>query len=217
MENRKFKKIISLLLAAVCPLLPSKEAHMKKLTPIISIILAMCLMVSCGNNENICTSATTNSVVQAEARYEKFKSIDELIDYINTSSAISKDAQSSRMYYPEILIDGYELLSVTMNKYRVFYYYMPSEILEQDAECIFDYEKGFMVTLFTEDTEYDRMQALSNQLGIEISAEGTIYDEKNNNLFVPLNDTVYYITFPKNYMGEKTVNNVFEMKSTVIE
>ncbi len=189
---------------------------MKKIISII-LTLAVLIMTSCGNSENMCTSATTSSVVQAEARYEKFKSIDGLKARFADFSTMSAENKSNTLYYPEMLIEGYDLLFIEMNSHYVFYYYMPTESINNNADCSFDYETGFIVTLSLDYIQGNRMQILSNQLGIDISDNGTIYDEKRDVLIVPIGNLVYDITFPKCYTGERKVNTVFEMKSTVIE
>lgn len=67
---------------------------------------------------------------------------------------------------------------------------MPSEYIENDSERVFDRDMGFVVSVSIDEVDGDRIEILSNQLKISISDDGTIYDEKNDVLIVPIGNTV---------------------------
>lgn len=191
---------------------------MKKLLVFI-LVLSVLFVTSCGKNTDNNTSETVHAGTQTEQKYEKFESVEELKSRFNNAAISSVDTNSDNMvlYYPEMLIEGYDLLFIEMDSYYIFYYYMPIEMITNNSECIFDYNVGFVVSVSIEESDGNAMEILSNQLGIGISDDGTIYDEKNNNLIVPIGNTVYDITFPESYTGARTVNTVFTIKSVVIE
>ena len=184
---------------------------------ILTLTLVMAFITSCEKNIDNMTPPSVITENQTETKFEKFKSIDGLKARFADFSTMLSENKSNTLYYPEMLIEGYDLLFIEMNSHYVFYYYMPTESINNNADCSFDYETGFIVTLSLDYIQGNRMQILSNQLGIDISDNGTIYDEERDVLIVPIGNLVYDITFPKCYTGERKVNTVFEMKSTVIE
>ena len=168
---------------------------MKKLALFI-LTISIVFVTSCGNTSSD-IHETTDSIhtgSQTEQVYEKFDSIEELRTYFDSavsgSSVYSENSDNDILYYPEILIDGYELLFAVMNSHYIFYYYMPSEYIENDSERVFDRDMGFVVSVSIDEVDGDRIEILSNQLKISISDDGTIYDEKNDVLIVPIGNTV---------------------------
>ena len=168
---------------------------MKKLALFI-LTISIVFVTSCGNTSSD-IHETTDSIhtgSQTEQVYEKFDSIEELRTYFDSavsgSSVYSENSDNDILYYPEILIDGYELLFAEMNSHYIFYYYMPSEYIENDSERVIDRDMGFVVSVSIDEVDGDRIEILSNQLKISISDDGTIYDEKNDVLIVPIGNTV---------------------------
>ncbi|WP_414480957.1 hypothetical protein [Caldicoprobacter sp.] len=100
-------------------------------------------------------------------------------------------------YKPATTFPGYELLAIEVNKWRVFFYYMPATLLQSGKRISFDYENGIEFVMRRDSMESNPLQPIMEQTGIQKNSDNIEYEPKHNILNWVEDKTSMYIRFPK--------------------
>lgn len=91
-------------------------------------------------------------------------------------------------YYPQMMNEKFVLLTIEVNPYRVFYYYVPS------GTSSFHYSTGILVTVPRE--KGATIESVKKQFGASVEPDGSIFVPEIRSWFVPIEKNYYKISFP---------------------
>ncbi len=144
-----------------------------------------------------CQEATENKL---EVEYGSlfFDSVDRLCQAIRDPS--SCDAYNQQLlvensfeelavdYYPQITDDSFYLLTIEVNKYNIFYYYVPL------GTGSFSHDNGLVVTVPRENEA--TLDNVKKQFPSAIEAGSSIFVNELHSWFIPIGHSYYEISYP---------------------
>ena len=91
-------------------------------------------------------------------------------------------------YYPQMLDNSFSLLTIEVNKYNVFYYYIPIGISS------FSYSNGIVVSVPRENEA--TMENIKKQFPSAIETGDSLFVNEINSWFIPIENSFYKISYP---------------------
>ncbi len=166
-----------------------------------AIVLTVLMLSACSTQSvkdsdgfTVRTNAETEDVSLVFNSVEAFKQV--LKDYKddeklkNDQKYIDADFEHLDVKgYPVIENGEYEMLYMEVNRYNVFYYFVPS------GSKTFDHDTGIVVTFPRESKT--TINSVGKQLHAVYEEDGSFFYPENNTWFVPYKDSFYDICFPE--------------------
>ncbi len=172
-----------------------------KIITAAAIVLTVLMLSACSTQSvkdsdgfTVRTNAETEDVSLVFNSVEAFKQV--LKDYKddeklkNDQKYIDADFEHLDVKgYPVIENGEYEMLYMEVNRYNVFYYFVPS------GSRTFDHDTGIVVTFPRESKT--TINSVGKQLHAVYEEDGSFFYSENNTWFVPYKDSFYDICFPR--------------------
>jgi hypothetical protein len=187
-----------------------------KIITAAAIVLTVLMLSACSTQSvkdsdgfTVRTNAETEDVSLVFNSVEAFKQV--LKDYKdndklkNDQNYISVDFENLDVKgYPVIENGEYEMLYMEVNRYNVFYYFVPS------GSKTFDHDTGIVVTFPREGKT--TINSVGKQLHAVYEEDGSFFYSENNTWFVPYKDSFYDICFPKKTVSpDKNTVKIIEL------
>ena len=101
-------------------------------------------------------------------------------------------------YYPQITDNAFYLLTIEINKYNIFYYFVPS------GTSSFSYNNGLVVTVPRE--KEASIENIKKQFPSAIETSGSLFVNEIHSWFIPLDSSYYEISYPSSMVNcEKNI------------
>jgi hypothetical protein len=193
---------------------------------------AMYSDVVAGSRENTSIAADSSvDVNKTEVEELSFivYSVDELVEGIKVAKKASDEEKMKDhnelhkldyFYKPATTFPGYELLAIEVNKYYVFYYYMPATLLRSGKKISFDYENGIEFVMRRDSMESNPLQPIIEQTGIQKNSDNIVYivyEPKHNILNWAEDKTSMYIRFPETFKDYDSMKVHCKAEKVVVE
>ena len=175
---------------------------------ILAAVLLSCLCC-CKSRESAENDSDSNeNMVEVEYSGLFFDSVDQLCLAINDPSF--RDVNDQQLYvancfeeltidyYPQITDNAFYLLTIEINKYNIFYYFVPS------GTSSFSYNNGLVVTVPRE--KEASIENIKKQFPSAIETSGSLFVNEIHSWFIPLDSSYYEISYPSSMVNcEKNI------------
>ena len=121
-------------------------------------------------------------------------------------------------YAPKACPSGFELFAAEVNSYRIFYYYMPTDLEEKPD--YFDNSCGIIITVARVDAvnSEDPLAALEQQQNLTRDENGVLYDAAKKKLITQVENTWVSVVVPTESLNDyNAMRSMCEMERIVIE